>query len=134
MDFPDDIERLRLPPSMTSPIRSSHRPPRHRSGERFLKGPIPWAWLDRAGRLPGKALAVGLIIWQKAGVSGNGTVRLCQSKLSDLGLNEASVRRGIIGLERAGLIEVKRRPGRGLDVRLKEARDGEDTEDLTELS
>ena len=134
MDLPDDIERFRLPSSMTPPIPSSDRPPRHRSRERFLKGPIPWAWLDRAGRLPGKALAIGLVIWQKAGVSGTGSVRLCQARLPDLGLNEASIRRGIYWLEREGLIEVRRRPGRGLEVSLKEVRDGDDAEDVTRFS
>lgn len=34
-----------------------------------LKGPIPWGWLDRAGRLSGKALAVGLVLWHYAGMT-----------------------------------------------------------------
>jgi hypothetical protein len=49
------------------------RIPRHRPGEKFLRGPIPWKWLIRAGRLPGKALQVGLLLWQAAG---EGLVRI----------------------------------------------------------
>ena len=120
---PLDPEQLRLPESMTAPVRPPSHPPRHRPRERFLKGPIPWAWLDRAGRLPGKALAVGLVLWQLAGMTRKRTIRVCLSSLRSLGLNEDSARRGIKVLERANLIEVRSRPGRGLDVILLEVRD-----------
>jgi hypothetical protein len=116
MDPPFDVESYRLPPSATAPPRPSKRPPRHQAGEPFLRGPIPWAWLDRAGRQTGRALAVGLVLWQRSGVTGNRTVRLCQSSLSDLGLNEATTRRGLRALEAAGLVAIQRLPGRGLDV------------------
>lgn len=121
-----DPEHFRLPESMTALARPPSRPPRHRPRERFLKGPIPWAWLDRAGRLPGKALAVGLVLWQLAGMARRRTVHVCLSSLGSLGLNEDSARRGIKALERARLIVVRRRPGRGLDVILLEVRDDAD--------
>ncbi len=111
---------------MTAPIRPPSRPPRHRPRERFLKGPIPWAWLDRAGRLPGKSLAVGLVLWQLAGLSRKRTIHVCLANVHSLGLSEDSARRGIKALERARLIEVRRRPGRGLDVTLLEVRDDAD--------
>ena len=72
-----------------------------------------------------------MIIWQKAGVSGKRSVRLCQTKLPELGLNEASARRGIARLEAEGLITVQRRPGRGLEVTLNDIRDVEDAVDLS---
>jgi hypothetical protein len=122
MDHPFDPDRLRLPYSSTAPTKPSVRPPRHRTDERFLKGPIPWTWLDRAARLPGKALAVGLVLWQHAGVTRMRTVRLCQARSHELGLGPASTRRGIAHLEQAGLIEVQRQPGRGLVVTLMESR------------
>ena len=34
----------------------------------FLKGPIPLPWLAVAATLPGKALAVGIIIWFLQGI------------------------------------------------------------------
>jgi hypothetical protein len=54
---------------MTTPIRPSSRPPRHQPGKPFLKGPIPWIWLEQAGRPPGKAFAAGLVLWQKAEIA-----------------------------------------------------------------
>ncbi len=126
MTPPLDPDRLGLPESMTAPPRPPSRPPRHRPKERFLKGPIAWAWLDRAARLPGKALAVGLVVWQLAGLTRRRTVPLCLSSLRSLGLNEDSARRGIKALERAALIEVRRRPGRGLEVTLMDVRDDGD--------
>jgi hypothetical protein len=115
-------DQFRLPESMTAPIPPPSRPPRHWPQEPFLKGPIPWAWLARAGRLRGKALAVGLVLWRRAGVARKRTVRLYQARPEGLGLNEHSARRGLRALERAGLVEVRRRPGRGLDVTILEVR------------
>ena len=65
MTDPFDPAVLTLPRVATLP--PPNRPPRHRSGEKFLKGPIPWAWLQRAFLLPGKALHVALLLWREAG-------------------------------------------------------------------
>jgi hypothetical protein len=105
------------------PISGSPRPPRQRLREPFLKGPIPWAWLDRAGQLPGKALATGLVVWRQAGLRRAKTIHLCLAQLCELGLNEDSARRGIRALERARLISVGRRPGRGLDITINDIPD-----------
>jgi hypothetical protein len=115
---PPDLDRFRWPSSASPPTTPGGRSPRHRLGESFLKGPIPWAWIDRAGRLPGKALAVGLVLWFRAGIRKDRTVRLCQARVDSLGLGEGTTRRGIRELERAGLISVRRSPGRGLEVTL----------------
>ena len=37
------------------------------TGDRFLKGPVPWSWIAGAAALPGQALLVGLCIWRLAG-------------------------------------------------------------------
>jgi hypothetical protein len=51
----DEPARLSLPvPPPAAGL--TRRPPRHRRGERFLKGPIPWPWISAAAALPGKAL------------------------------------------------------------------------------
>jgi hypothetical protein len=61
---PFDPETLRLTENSPKfcPDPQLKKPPRHRSGEKFLKGPIPLLWLIQAGRLPGKALHVGLLL------------------------------------------------------------------------
>lgn len=124
-----DPEHLRLPESLEPPPDLRPRPSRHRPKNLFLKGPIPWDWLDCAGLLPGKALAVGLVIWQLSGMKCDRTVHVCLSNLVSLGLNKDSARRGIKSLEQAGLVKVRRRPGRGLDVTLLVVRDGGDGTD-----
>jgi len=71
MPHPDsfDVDVLRLPGSDLTALRQKRRrkPPRHRQGEKFLKGPIPWPKLERAFLLPGKALHVALLLWREAG-------------------------------------------------------------------
>src|SRR4051794_22499214 len=67
---PFDPDSLRLPPGMVGAITAPRRPPRHRVGQPFLKGPIPWAWWAAACRLPGQALQVASAIRYRAGCSG----------------------------------------------------------------
>ena len=73
-------QNLALPKSNILSTSSFERkkPPRHRVGEKFLKGPIPYAWLSRASELQGKTLHVGLAIWFLAGVTNSRTVKLPQ--------------------------------------------------------
>jgi hypothetical protein len=84
---------------------------RHRQtvkARRFLKGPIPWLWIEAAARLPGKALAVGLVLWREAGMDGSGSVKLTTAKLAGLNLDRAGKARALKGLEAAGLVHVER--------------------------
>jgi hypothetical protein len=75
---------------------------------RFLKGPIPWPWIEAAARLPGKALAVGLVLWREIGMDGSGSVRLTTAKLAGLNLDRAGKARALKSLEAAGLVHVER--------------------------
>src|SRR5262245_55817923 len=87
--------------------------PRRRCADRFLKGPVPWRWLARAMALPGKALAVGLILWQLRGMVRGETVLFCLPRAAADGIPTTTARRAIRALEGAGLVAVERRPGRG---------------------
>jgi hypothetical protein len=71
--------------------------------------------------LPGQALAVALVVWQRAGWQRKRTVRLCLSGELPGGLNQWSARRGLVALERAGLIATVREPGRGVQVTILDA-------------
>ncbi len=117
-----DVEALRGPGVDLGTLarRPSKKPPRHRQGEKFLKGPIPWAWLERVFPLPGKALHVALLLWREAGFRRNRTVPLCLSGSLPSGLNRQSARRGLRQLAKAGLVSLRRRPGRGLEVTLND--------------
>jgi hypothetical protein len=113
MDPPIDLDRLRLPLKMTSTTATVKRkPPLHKAGELFLKGPIPWNWLTQAGRLPGRALHVALCVWRQAGVKKSRTVKLSWADLAALEIPRSTARRGLAALESANLVFVARHAGR----------------------
>jgi len=109
-----DVERVRwrgaLPP--TSAPTSSEAPPRHGPGERFLKGPVPWKWLEGAAQQPGRALHVAVAIWQLAGMRRSRCVALNLSRLGSLGVTRYAASRGLKALEAVGLVQVNRQRGR----------------------
>jgi hypothetical protein len=109
-----DPDRWRVPDDETSPSA----PPVPLRRKRFLKGPVPWLWIQRAMALPGKALAVGLILWHLRGMAGRRTVTFCLSRAAAEGIPEKTARRAIRGLEVAGLVSIQQIPGRGLEVTL----------------
>ncbi len=115
MSDPFDPSRLAAPPVALPPPA---RPPRHAPGEPFLKGPVPWGWLTSAADLPGKALAVSLVVWFRAGCENRRTVAVTLARLTRMGMSESTARRGLRTLERAGLVSVERRPGRAARVTL----------------
>jgi hypothetical protein len=96
--------------------------PRHKPGEKFLKGPIPLNWLGMAAAQPGKALHVGLAIWFWAGVRRSRQVpfRMLWLKTT-LGVDRCSAYRGLDALERVGLVSVIRHRGRKSLVTLLDA-------------
>jgi hypothetical protein len=126
---PFDLEWLKLstPPVPLSP----HRLPRHKSGEKFVKGPVPWSWIEAAGRLRGQALLVGMLLWREAGCVKSRTVRLSQSRAAGLGMHRDTAKRALRSLQEAGLVSLYRRPGRALDVTLLDAPEKSPTERLT---
>ena len=89
MKYPDsfDLEALRLSGEEVETLakRTTKRPPRHRPGEAFLKGPIPWRWLVAAARLPGKALQVSLLLWKEAGCRKSRVVTFCLARGAEMG-------------------------------------------------
>lgn len=83
---------------------------------RFLRGPVPLAWLFAASRAGGRALAVGLGIWWLVGVRRQDTVKINLSRFGDWGLSRSAASRGLALLETAGLVSVERSPGRAAFV------------------
>ncbi len=114
---PFDPSRLAPAPDHV-PTGRENRPPRHGQGERFLKGPIPWRWVEVAATLPGKALAVALVIWREAGCRNERTVPL---NLSAVRMPRRTAQRALQTLERAGLVGVAHRSGRPPLVTLNDA-------------
>jgi hypothetical protein len=108
-DIFSDLERIRYHSEITLPL-VENKLPRHRKREWFLKGPIPWAWIEKAGLLPGAALLVGLTIWRLAGWQRKPVVTYSLSNSQPLSLQAA--RRGLRALEKAGLISIELAPGK----------------------
>lgn len=79
---------------------------------RRLKGPLPAELFFQAAKLPGKALAVYLILWHEGGCNyDNTTVKLSNTKwqMKMANISRDQKKNAIDHLERSGLIEVKRR-------------------------
>jgi hypothetical protein len=97
------------------------KPPRHRQGEKFLRGPIPWNWLQQAARLRGSALPAALLVWFEAGCRQSRTVPLCLTRAAEFQLSPDTMRRGLRRLEAAKLVSIRRPPGRGLLITILDA-------------
>jgi hypothetical protein len=95
------------------PLRPSARPPHHRGGELFVRGPLPWSWVVQAARLPGKALHIALVLWLLAGLRRTRTVTLGSKHLRDCGIQRHTAYRALRALELANLVGVERARGRG---------------------
>jgi DNA-binding transcriptional ArsR family regulator len=115
-----DADRFKLSPLMRGQPVIRNRLPRHKAGERFLKGPIPWNWLQSAAGLPGRALHIGVLLWQKAGCEKSGKIKFCLAHAKDLGLSPSAARRSLSALEKAGLVTVSRPVGRSMVVIIHE--------------
>ena len=119
-DYEFNIDDFRTSPAGSpqpgQTIRTSHSTqehglPRHRPGEKFLKGPIPMAWLSEAARLPGKTLVVAIAIWHVAFLKNSPTVKVTSKALETLGVAQTAKLNGLNALERAGLVAIARRSG-----------------------
>jgi len=118
---PLDLERLRVHREGKLSLSYPENPPRLKRGEKFLKGPLPLAWLAQAGKLPGKCLHVGNVLWFLVGLKSTLTVPLLSSELGRFGVNRQAKYRALRCLEDAGLVAVKRHPGRNPVVTILEA-------------
>jgi hypothetical protein len=90
---------------------------------RFLRGPVPNAWLKAAGACGLNALQVGLAIWHKSGVEHWAlTISLTSTDVSRFGTIDRSAKlRALRRLEEAGLIETKRVGRNAVEVTILKA-------------
>src|SRR5215472_15360360 len=106
-----NLAQLKLVPSTAQvAVSSATKPVRHRRSEKFLKGPVPLNWLAAAGRQPGKALHVGIVLWFQSGLKVSRTVALSSNVLRSFDVDRHAGYRGLKALERAGLVSVFRHP------------------------
>jgi len=111
-DGPIDLNSLWLrADNVLTPPKPKLGLPRHRPGEKFLKGPIPLKWLTLAATLPGKALHVAIALWFQGGVERSATVRLNLSRLQVFGVERSAGSRALERLSARRLVTVAQRPG-----------------------
>lgn len=79
--------------------------------KKFLKGPVPWSWIEAASKLPGKTLAVGLCLWRLAGAMKCRTVKLSNTECEALGVDRHAKSRALKTLKIAGLVSIYQKPG-----------------------
>ena len=82
---------------------------RRKRQEKFVKGPVPMWWLEKAHALGGAALFLGLILFHKDGLprfaSGAGH-KLSNAYCEACGISVQAKRRAIKALSEAGLINI----------------------------
>lgn len=107
------------PKALTLSRSTSHvrrdKAPRHKTGERFLRGPIPMGWLCAAAAASGhgSGFKVAIAIWYLSGLNKQAkTVKLSGSVLRQMSIERHAAYRGLESLEKARLLSVERRPGR----------------------
>ena len=91
--------------------QSIKRPPCHKNGEKFIKGPIPLDWMIIAASLPGSAVKIALALWFLAGLTNSGTVKLSNKLANKLGVSRKAKYLALKHLTNAGLITVKKKLG-----------------------
>lgn len=80
---------------------------------RFIKGPIPMAWMSKAAKRPGKSGLVGLVLWYWAGIRRKKKFKFSVSRLEgDWGVTKYSGLRALNCLEAAGLIRIEKIKGK----------------------
>jgi hypothetical protein len=105
-----------------SPATQQFRPAVPTAGTKtvgFIKGPLPLDWMQRAARLPGKTLQVGLTLWYLAGLQKSQTVKLASKQLESMGVSRDAKYDALARLVASGLVTVNQKPGRAPIVTLQ---------------
>lgn len=110
--YPFDLEQLTFTQSKSRLGLKKKVPPHLKQRGKFLKGPIPLEWLNKAANLPGKSLHVALALRFWAGIKKTQTVVLSNIALNSFGITRYSKKRALKNLELAGLVIVERHTGR----------------------
>jgi DNA-binding transcriptional ArsR family regulator len=97
-----------------------HRSPAVRRRGQFLRGPISMTWLEKAAKLPGRALHVALAIRHQSALERSSKVALSNKHCVGLGVDRDAKRRALTVLEAAGLVILERKPGRNPVVTIVE--------------
>lgn len=121
-DLKFDPERVRAPAGYEAPAPKRRTRRARDDDHRYLSGPVPLPWVLRAGRAPGRALHVGLMLWFLAGLARRrDDLKLSYTLLAEIGVDRHAAYRALAQLERAGLVTARHAPGRAPVVTLLDA-------------
>jgi hypothetical protein len=115
-----DPDRFRLPPEIIGDLTLAPDLPRHGPREPFIRGPIPYPWLAGASRLPGSGFAVAMGVWYLARRFRRDPRAGVPELAGLLGLGRTATKTALRVAAEAGLIAVRRDPGRKLVLSLRE--------------
>lgn len=79
--------------------------------DRFIRGPIPFDWVQKANALPGKAGAVGFALWFIKGVKRSSTFAVTAEAETLAGCSRQAFARGLDALASINLISIVRCAG-----------------------
>lgn len=79
--------------------------PKHRSGERFVRGPIPLAWFKAASTCGERAEAVAVLLWYAAGYQRRNPIKLTPAILRELNVHPKTAKRVLIRMAKRGLVQ-----------------------------
>lgn len=120
----DDMDGICLPPGswQTSPAGARRRTEREARRRSLYVPPVPLAWINRAAKLPGRALQVGLLLRMLARMRGSGGwCRVSIRALMDnAGVSRSTMKRGIEALRNNGLVRCQSEPGCALTYQIVE--------------
>jgi hypothetical protein len=111
-----DLECLRLPGELVGDVARRTRPPRHRPGQPFVRGPISYTWLASASRLPGSGFRVAMAFRFLCCRYPQPNRWGLEAVAAGLQIASRSARRGLHAAELAGLVAVEPKPGCKLAV------------------
>jgi hypothetical protein len=123
----DDLDRVTLKPKELSGLFGSDVPVQEvetevlvRRGSRgtFIRGPFPLSQVCTVGKLPGKALLVWLLVHHRTRMTRQPEVTLPNELLASAGVDSRAKARALVALERAGLVQVRREPGKSARIAL----------------
>ncbi len=111
-----DLDQLRLPAEMVENLEIRRRPARRESRDPFIAGPISYAWIASASRLPGAGVRVAIAFrflccrFRRENRWGLDKI------VKGLRISDRSTQRGLYAAELAGLLSGSREPGCKLAV------------------
>jgi hypothetical protein len=111
-----NIQQTSLSDILAASKKPKGKAPRHKKGEKFLKGPVPWDWIVKAANLSGSALKVTYAVWFLSGMKNTDTIKLSNSILKELGVSRRSKYRALKTMEEVGLISVSNKTGSSPDI------------------